>query len=239
MFKRNTTEEKKICVDESLKHIAFIMDGNGRWAKKRGLPREAGHKYGALKFQEVIKYCSEIGLKAVTVYAFSTENWKRPENEVNALMSLFETYIDDCISKVSEYNVKIKFIGDMSCFKDSFGNKITRLEEMTANNELILNVAINYGGRAELASAFNKLIAEGKTNVTEKDISEAIYTAGCPDPDMIVRTGGDLRISNFLLWQSAYSELYFTDTLWPDMSPEVINEAIENFYKRKRRYGGL
>jgi len=238
MFKK-TADIKTVRVDEKLKHIAFIMDGNGRWAKNKGLPREAGHKYGALKFQEVIKYCSEIGLKAVTVYAFSTENWKRPENEVKALMNLFESYIDDCISKVADYNVKIKFIGDMSCFKDSFGDKITRLEEMTANNELILNVAINYGGRAELAAAFNKLIAEGKTNVTEKDISEAIYTAGCPDPDMIVRTGGDLRISNFLLWQSAYAELYFTDTLWPDMSPEVINEAIDNFYKRKRRYGGL
>lgn len=239
MFNKKATDEKILKVDESLQHIAFIMDGNGRWAKKRGLPREMGHKYGALKFQEVIKYCSEIGLKVVTVYAFSTENWKRPENEVKALMSLFESYIDDCISKVAEYNVKIKFIGDMSCFADSFGDKITRLEEMTSNNDLILNVAINYGGRAELVAAFNKLIAEGKTNVTENDISEAIYTAGCPDPDMIVRTGGDLRISNFLLWQSAYSELYFTDTLWPDMSPEVINEAIDNFYKRKRRYGGL
>ena len=239
MVNKISTNEKITRVDDSLKHIAFIMDGNGRWAKKRGLPREVGHKYGALKFQEVIKYCSEIGLKAVTVYAFSTENWKRPESEVNALMKLFESYIDDCISKVAEYNVKIKFIGDMSCFKDSFGEKITHLEEMTAGNDLILNVAINYGGRAELAAAFNKLMAEGKTNVTEKDISEAIYTAGCPDPDMIVRTGGDLRISNFLLWQSAYSELYFTETLWPDMSPTVIDKAIDNFYKRKRRYGGL
>ena len=239
MMKKITTDEKIVRVDDSLKHIAFIMDGNGRWAKKRGLPREAGHKYGALKFQEVIKYCSEIGLKAVTVYAFSTENWKRPENEVKALMKLFESYIDDCISKVAEYNVKIKFIGDMSCFKDSFGEKITRLEEMTAANDLILNVAINYGGRAEITNAVNKLIASGAQSVTENDINNALYTKDSPELDLIVRTGGDLRISNFLLWQTAYAEFYFTDKLWPDLEPDDVDKIVENFTARSRRFGGV
>ena len=236
-YKTETTEIVK--VDDRLRHIAFIMDGNGRWAKKRGLPREVGHKYGAAKFKEVLKYCKEIGLRAVTVYAFSTENWKRPESEVNALMSLFDVYLDECLREFAGYDVKVKFIGDMSRFGDSLRRKIEAVESQTENNSLILNIALNYGGRAEITTAFNKLIAEGKTEITEKDISDAIYTAGCPDPDMIVRTGGDMRISNFLLWQAAYSELYFTDVLWPDMSAEVINDAVKDFYSRKRRFGGL
>ena len=235
----NIESNEFLKVDDKLRHIAFIMDGNGRWAKKRGLPREVGHKYGAAKFKEVIKYCKDIGLQVVTVYAFSTENWKRPQTEVDALMKLFEDYIDECITQMEKYNVKIKFIGDMSRFNEIFRSKICAVETKTRNNSLILNVAINYGGRSELVAAFNKLVAEGKTEITESDISNAIYTCDSPDPDMIVRTGGDMRISNFLLWQSAYSELYFTDTLWPDISPAVINDAVKTFYSRKRRFGGL
>ena len=235
----NIESNEFLKVDDKLRHIAFIMDGNGRWAKKRGLPREVGHKYGAAKFKEVIKYCKDIGLQVVTVYAFSTENWKRPQTEVDALMKLFEDYIDECITQMEKYNVKIKFIGDMSRFNEIFRSKIRAVETKTRNNSLILNVAINYGGRSELVAAFNKLVAEGKTEITESDISNAIYTCDSPDPDMIVRTGGDMRISNFLLWQSAYSELYFTDTLWPDISPAVINDAVKTFYSRKRRFGGL
>ena len=235
----NIENNECLKVDDKLRHIAFIMDGNGRWAKKRGLPREVGNKYGAAKFKEVIKYCKDIGLQVVTVYAFSTENWKRPQTEVDALMKLFEDYIDECITQMEKYNVKIKFIGDMSRFNEIFRSKIRAVETKTRNNSLILNVAINYGGRSELVAAFNKLVAEGKTEITESDISNAIYTCDSPDPDMIVRTGGDMRISNFLLWQSAYSELYFTDTLWPDISPAVINDAVKTFYSRKRRFGGL
>ena len=235
----NIESNEFLKVDDKLRHIAFIMDGNGRWAKKSGLPREVGHKYGAAKFKEVIKYCKDIGLQVVTVYAFSTENWKRPQTEVDALMKLFEDYIDECITQMEKYNVKIKFIGDMSRFNEIFRSKIRAVETKTRNNSLILNVAINYGGRSELVAAFNKLVAEGKTEITESDISNAIYTCDSPDPDMIVRTGGDMRISNFLLWQSAYSELYFTDTLWPDISPAVINDAVKTFYSRKRRFGGL
>ena len=228
-----------IKVDEKLQHIAFIMDGNGRWAKKRGLPRELGHKQGAQKFKEIIRYCGDIGITAVTVYAFSTENWKRPEKEVSALMKLFEAYIEGFAREMMHYNIKIKFIGDISCFDEKIQQKISELEEYTKDMSLHLNIAINYGGRDEIVRAFNKLTAEGKTDITEADISGAIYTAGCPDPDIIVRTGGDLRISNFLLWQSAYSELYFTDTLWPDMTPADVDAAVNEFYSRKRRFGGL
>jgi undecaprenyl diphosphate synthase len=230
---------EKIKVDENLKHIAFIMDGNGRWAKKRALPREFGHKQGAQKFKEIVRYCGDIGINAVTVYAFSTENWKRPEREVKALMRIFESYIDDFAREMMHYDIKIKFIGDLSKFNDKFKQKVAEVEEYTKDKKLHLNVAINYGGRDEIVHAFKKLAEEGKTDITEDDISRSIYTAGCPDPDIIVRTGGDMRISNFLLWQSAYSELYFTDTLWPDMTPADVDAAITEFYSRKRRFGGL
>ena len=226
-------------VDERLRHIAFIMDGNGRWAKKRGLPREMGHKQGAQVFKEIVRYCGDIGIKAVTVYAFSTENWKRPEKEVSALMKLFDSYISGFAKEMVHYDIKIKIIGDVSALSESLRNKIAEIEDYTKDKSMILNVAINYGGRAEIAHAFNKLLIEGKTEVTESDISSAIYTSESPDPDIIVRTGGDMRISNFLLWQSAYSELYFTDTLWPDMKPEDVDAAVAEFYSRKRRFGGL
>ena len=226
-------------VDERLRHIAFIMDGNGRWAKKRGLPREMGHKQGAQVFKEIVRYCGDIGVKAVTVYAFSTENWKRPEKEVSALMKLFDSYISGFAKEMVHYDIKIKIIGDTSALPENLREKITEIEEYTKDKSMILNVAINYGGRAEIAHAFNKMLSEGKINVTEEDISEALYTCNSPDPDIIVRTGGDMRISNFLLWQSAYSELYFTDTLWPDMKPEDVDAAVAEFYSRKRRFGGL
>ena len=226
-------------VDDRLKHIAFIMDGNGRWATKRGMPREIGHKYGAACLKNVLLHCRDIGIKVVTVYAFSTENWKRPEQEVKALMKLLDSYLDQAIKEFSGYDIRIKFIGDLARFDDNLRQKIYKAENETKNNSLILNIAINYGGRSELATAFNKLIADGKTEINEADISAAIYTSHCPDPDLIVRTGGDMRISNFLLWQAAYSEFYFTDTLWPDMSAKTVDEAVRVFYSRKRRYGGL
>jgi len=234
-----STKSSQLKVDERLQHIAFIMDGNGRWAQKRGLPREIGHKHGAQTFKKIVRYCGELGIKVVTVYAFSTENWKRSENEVSALINLFNTYIDNFNSDHSEDNIKVKFIGDITRFGDNLASKINKIEEATKNNAFTLNIAVNYGGRSELVHAFNKLISEGKREVTEGDISGAIYTSHCPDPDLIVRTGGDIRISNFLLWQSAYSEFYFTDTLWPDMSANDVDEAIKTFYSRKRRFGAV
>lgn len=233
------TNSSQIKVDERLQHIAFIMDGNGRWAQKRGLPREIGHKHGAKTFKNIVKYCGDIGLRAVTVYAFSTENWKRPEREISALIDLLDSYIDNFAKDLGENDIKIKFIGDITRFGEKLGEKIKRIEKSTQNNHFVLNIAINYGGRAELVHAFNKLISDGKREVTESDVSSALYTSHCTDPDLIVRTGGDLRISNFLLWQAAYSEFYFTDTLWPDMSEKDVDEAIQAFYSRKRRFGGV
>ena len=225
----------KITVDDRLRHIAFIMDGNGRWAKKRNMPREYGHKKGAQVFHDLCEYCNEIGIKYMTVYAFSTENWKRPKTEVDAIMRLLEEYLDRELPD----NVKIRVIGDVSALPEKLIKKIRDVEERSKNNESVVNIAINYGSRAEITTALNKLLAEGRKNVTEADINAALYTGDCPDPDLIVRTGGDLRISNFLLWQAAYSELYFTDTLWPDMTPEKVDAAIADFYSRKRRFGGL
>ena len=227
--------ESGVKVDERLKHIAFIMDGNGRWANKRGMPREFGHKRGVETFSEITTYCKDIGIKYVTVYAFSTENWKRPQREVEAIMGLLDTYLE----KKFPENVSFRFVGDMSRLSPSLVSKIRSVEERTRNGEYVLNVALNYGSRAEIVNACNRLISEGKSEITEEDLNRALYTGECPDPDLIVRTGGDLRISNFLLWQAAYSELYFTDVLWPDMKPEDVDEAIENFYSRKRRFGGL
>lgn len=229
-----------IKVDERLKHIAFIMDGNGRWATSKGLPREDGHKEGVKAFINTLEYCKKIGIEYITVYAFSTENWKRPKKEVDAIMALLEQYLDSFFNdKDSERLGRVKFIGDTSVLNLSLKAKIKLIESLTANRKSVINVAVNYGSRLEITNAVNKLIASGKERILPEDIDSALYTAGCPDPDLIVRTGGDLRISNFLLWQAAYSELYFTDTLWPDFGPEDIDRAILEFYSRKRRFGGL
>ncbi len=230
--------------DERLKHVAFIMDGNGRWAQKRGMPRYVGHKYGAKKFREILEYCLDLDIKVTTVYAFSTENWKRPKNEVDAIMKILDSYLDECFEKKDDYDVHYRFIGDMNLFLgypggESLIKRMNEVDELTRAKGHTINIAINYGGRDEIVHAVNKLINEGKRDVTEKDISDAMYTSGYPDPDLIIRTGGDLRVSNFLLWQCAYSEFYFTETLWPDLTKEDVDAAIENFYQRKRRYGGV
>ncbi len=226
-------------VDEHFRHIAFIMDGNGRWAKKRGMPREYGHKAGAETFRKICAYCHDVGFKTVTVYAFSTENWKRPKHEVEAIMSLLDSFLDELMRDREKYRNRIRFIGDPSVLTPALKDKIAYAESLNPDSDTTINIALNYGGRAELVHAFNKLAAEGRTSVTEEDISGALYTYESGDPDMIVRTGGDLRISNFLLWQAAYSELYFTEKLWPDLTPADVDDMIRDFYSRKRRYGGL
>ena len=233
---------KKQRVQEvNIKHIAFIMDGNGRWAKKRGLPREYGHREGAKAFRKVMDYCGELGIEATTFYVFSTENWKRPKNEVDALMTLLDEYLDECKETVMKKDdgIRFVFIGDKSIFADHLRTKMEELEKLTDGKPRIVNLAINYGGRDELVNAFNVLIAEGKRKISEQDISNAIYTKASPPLDMIVRTGGDIRISNFLLWEAAYAELYFTDTLWPDFSKKDIDKAINEFNNRNRRFGGV
>ena len=230
---------KDVASENGPQHIAFIMDGNGRWASRRGQPRELGHKAGAEVFKKILKRCGELDLKAATFYVFSTENWKRPEKEVNAILKLLDRYLDECEKEIKNQDVRFIFIGDRSVFSPSIINKMTRIEELSKNASHIANLAINYGGRSEITRAVNQFIAQGKTSVTEADISEALYTKDSPPVDMIVRTGGDLRISNFLLWQAAYSELYFTDKLWPDLSADDVDAAIEEFKKRKRRFGGI
>lgn len=230
--------EKNLILDERLKHIAIIMDGNGRWANKRGLPREIGHSHGADAFRKIIEYCFKIGLKVLTVYAFSTENWKRPQREVDSIISLLTRYVGECEKNIDKYNCSIRFIGDISVFEKKLRDRIEKLENKSKNNKFVLNIAFNYGGRNEIIYAASKLL-EKKLEITEENLSNELYTAHCPDPDLIIRTGGDFRISNFLLWQAAYSELYFTDVLWPDFDEKELNLAIENFYSRKRRFGGL
>ena len=226
-------------VDEKFRHIAFIMDGNGRWAKKRGMPREYGHKIGSATFKKICIYCCDIGFRAVTVYAFSTENWKRPQHEVDAIMGILDDYLEELKRDYKQYHNRFKFIGDLSVLTPALREKIAYVETLNTEFDQILNIALNYGGRAEIAHAFNTLAAEGKTSVTEEDISRAVYTVESGDPDMIVRTGGDLRISNFLLWQAAYAELYFTDKLWPDLTTDDVDRIVKDFYSRKRRYGGI
>ena len=224
---------------KQLKHIAFIMDGNGRWAKKRLMPREYGHKVGAETFRKIVEYCREIELEAVTVYAFSTENWKRPENEVKSIMSLFKQYLDVAMKEMMEKNIRIIFLGDKSVFTKELRELMEKTENDSKNNKYILNIGINYGGRDEIVNAVNECIKDGVTNITEDDITKRLYTKDSPMPDLIVRTGGEYRISNFLMWQSAYSELYFTDVLWPDFSPKDVDEAVNAFKNRNRRFGGV
>ncbi len=238
-FKKKPKAVQKVTVDDRLQHIAFIMDGNGRWAKRRGMPREFGHLNGAQTFKKIARYCKKVGLRHMTVYAFSTENWKRPEKEVNSIMKILDDYIEECFLELEEDEVHFRFVGNLAIFPEFLREKMERLDRDSSKFHFILNIAVNYGGREELVHACNELIKEGKTDVTEADIDTHIYTAGCPDPDLIVRTGGDLRISNFLLWQSAYAEYYFTDVLWPDITPEHVDAAIADFYSRKRRYGGV
>jgi len=220
------------------KHIAFIMDGNGRWAKKQFMPREYGHTAGAKRFREIVQHCSDVGVEYVTVYAFSTENWKRPKREVDAIMNLFRDYIREVARDFETKNIRIRFIGNRSVFDDKLREEMEHVEELTKHRHKTLCVAVNYGGKGELVDAVNQLIASGKTSVTEEDITNAIYSGVVPPPDMIVRTGGEMRLSNFLLWQSAYSEYVFMNVLWPDFGPEDLDKAIEEYHRRNRRFGG-
>ena len=232
-------EGRLVKVGSDLKHIAFIMDGNGRWANARGKGREHGHVEGAKAFEKIVEYCDKIGLEAITVYAFSTENWKRPKGEVEKIMLLLERYLDRIMSRLSEFDIRIKFIGSKAELSNKLRAKIEKVEALTESRKRILNIALNYGSRAEITYAVNKLISERKNNVTEEDIGRALYTSESPDPDLIVRTAGEQRLSNFLLWQAAYAEFYFTDTLWPDFGPSGVEEAINAYYKRTRRFGAV
>lgn len=239
-FKKKANVNKEtVLVDDRLKHIAFIMDGNGRWAKKRSLPREYGHKVGAQTFKKIALYCGDIGIKYVTVYAFSTENWKRPQREINAIMALLSDYLDEALTDLDKNNVRYVFLGDKKIFTDDLREKMLNLEKVSCDKPLTLNFAVNYGSRDEIVTACKELIKKGDPDITADDINAHLYTSGSPDPDVIVRTGGEQRLSNFLLWQASYSEFYFTDTLWPDLTTSDVDDIVRAFYSRDRRYGKI
>lgn len=233
---------KKIDTDTEFsvlpKHIGIIMDGNGRWAKKRALPRSAGHKAGAEVFRAISKECGRLGIEYVTFYAFSTENWKRPKEEVNALMSLFKDYLLEAKADVTQSgNIRLKFIGEREGLSDSLLQLMDEAEDETAQHTgTTVYLAINYGGRQEIVSAVNKLISQGKDKITEDDISSQVYTT--PECDLIIRPSGEQRLSNFLLWQAAYSEFWYSDVLWPDFKVDDLHSALREFEKRNRRFGG-
>lgn len=226
-------------------HIAIVMDGNGRWAKKRGMPRQAGHKVGAEAFRTIANYAKAIGLKYLTVYTFSTENWKRSEEEVNAIMDLLEKYLREILRDMDKNQVRFCFFGDMSRLSPQLQEE-ARLaaEESKKYSGVQVNFCLNYGGRAEIVRAarqFARDCMEGKCHpeeLTQERFSDLMYSAGVPDPELVIRPGGELRTSNFLLWQSAYAEYYFTDVLWPDFGPKDLEKAIAAYNGRNRRFGG-
>lgn len=228
------------------RHVAIIMDGNGRWAQKRGLPRTMGHKAGVEAIREIVKACSNLGVEVLTVYAFSTENWRRPKEEVGVLMNLLTDYLRRELNELHENRVQIRMIGDMIQLPFEAQQELRNSMKKTQNNTgLILNLALNYGGRAELTSAVRRISEAAlqgtlkPEDITEETIDKALFTSGLPDPDLLIRTSGEMRLSNFLLWQLAYTEIVVTDCLWPDFNPEALLEAIRAYQKRERRFGGL
>ena len=228
------------------KHVGVIMDGNGRWAQKQGLPRTAGHKKGAQVFEQLVKDCSAMGIEVVTAYAFSTENWKRPKAEVDAIMNLLGSYLDRLEQFHREENGRLRFLGDKSALAPELREKMERAErESAANTGIQVNIAVNYGGRAELVRAAQQLARKASRNeispedITEEMLADHLYTCGQPDPDLIIRPSGEERLSNFMVWQSAYAEFVFMDVLWPDFNREHLTEAIWQYARRNRRFGGV
>lgn len=245
-FKSKGKNEPQVDFDRLPRHIAIIMDGNGRWAKKRGLPRTAGHVAGAETFRSIATYSKEIGLEYLTVYAFSTENWKRPEDEVSAIMGLLKKYLLDILGQMEQDKIKVAFFGDMSPLTPELRELIERAHEISKGYDgCQVNVCLNYGGRDELmraAMAYAKDCQDGKADagqLTEEQFGSYLFSAGVPDPDLVIRPSGELRLSNFLLWQSAYAEFYFTDVLWPDFSKDELHKAIAAYQGRSRRFGGV
>ena len=227
-------------------HVAVIMDGNGRWAQKRGLPRTAGHKAGAEMFRRIGTYCKELGIDYLTVYAFSTENWKRPKEEVDAIMGLLKHYLHECIDTMEKDKNRLRFLGDLSVLDEETRDLIRQTDEISARIEgFQANICLNYGGRDEIvhaARAFAASCAAGKCEageLTEAAFENYLYSAGLPSPELLIRPGGEKRISNYLLWQCAYSEFYYTDTLWPDFDEKEFDKALIAYQSRDRRFGGL
>ena len=245
-FKKKIKKSENIDYDNLPTHIGVIMDGNGRWAKKRGLPRSAGHQAGADTLKKIVTECNNMGIKYITVYAFSTENWKRPKDEVDYLMNLLMDYLINAETTLAGENVVIKAIGSRKELSEELQKQILRTENFTKDNDgIVMNIALNYGGREEIVNAVKNIASDcvdGKINVKDinaETVSENLYTKGQPDPDYIIRTSGEERVSNFLLWQLAYSEFWFTDKLWPDFSVKDLHSSIIDFQSRNRRFGGV
>ncbi len=243
IFKKKSDADVSLVLPE---HIGIIMDGNGRWAKKRFLPRSAGHRAGAKVFRTITRYCSDIGVKYLTVYAFSTENWRRPNDEVSALMGLFKEYLEEALRDFKDDSIVVRFIGDKSQFDDELVKLMVENEEESKNRDgMVLNIAMNYGSRDEIIRAVKAVsedVKDGRIDIgaiDEKYFSSKLYTAGQPDPDLIIRPSGEYRISNFMLWQSAYTEFVIMNKLWPDFTTEDLDEAIKLFNSRNRRFGGV
>lgn len=246
LFKRKPKINKSIDYDRLPVHIGVIMDGNGRWAKKRGLPRSAGHSAGADALKKIVTECNNMGIKYITVYAFSTENWKRPKEEVDYLMNLLMDYLKNAETTLAGENVVIKAIGSRKELSDELCEQIKKTEEFTKNNDgIVMNIALNYGSREEIVNSVKTIcnnVQNGQCSIDDINaqmISDNLYTKTQPDPDLIIRTSGEERISNFLLWQLAYSELWFTDKLWPDFNVHDLHRAIIDYQNRNRRYGGV
>lgn len=237
---------KKVESVQPPQHIAIIMDGNGRWAQRQGKPRVFGHNAGMQSLKEIVRACSDLGVKYLTVYAFSTENWKRPEDEVSGIFKIMVLYIQKELKELNEKNVRINVIGDWSKIPPDAGESMAKALDLTKDNTgLVFNIALNYGGRREITDAVRKLFAEAEKNglsaddINEDMLSSHMSTGGMPDPDIIIRTGGEMRLSNFLLWQCAYSEFIFTDVYWPDFTKGELIRCIDEYNSRHRRYGGL
>lgn len=244
LFKKNKKNE--IDLSRLPKHIGVIMDGNGRWAKKRGLPRSAGHKAGADSLKKIITEANKLGVKFITVYAFSTENWKRPKDEVDYLMSLLLDYLKNAEKTLAGENVVIRAIGSRKELSQEIREQIVKTEEFTKNNTgIVMNIALNYGGREEITNAVKGIatdVANGKISaddITDEAINDRLYTIGQPDVDLLIRTSGEQRLSNFMLWQVSYAEMWFTNKLWPDFKPKDLRQAIIDFQNRGRRFGGV
>ncbi len=241
-----SSENMKLTAGEGIpRHVAIILDGNGRWAKKRGLPRTAGHTAGSENFRKIAYYCRDLGMDYLTVYAFSTENWKRPAEEVKAIMRLLGRYLNEAIETMERDGIKMRVFGDVSGLPSQLQELVARTNEISEHYDgFQANICLNYGGRAEILQAAERYardFRDGKTTgaLTEEAFAGYLYSAGIPDPDLLIRPGGELRISNFLLWQCAYAEFYFTDVLWPDFSTAELDRAIAAYQNRDRRYGGV
>lgn len=243
LFKKNKTKEFDFVLPQ---HVGIIMDGNGRWAKKRHLPRSAGHRAGAQTFRKITRYCSDIGIKYLTVYAFSTENWRRPGDEVDSLMKLFKSYLEEALSDFKDDSIVVRFIGDKVPFSEDLRALMIENEESSKDRDgMVLNIAMNYGSRDEIVRAVKSISGDVQKgiididSISEDTVSSRLYTCGQPDPDLIIRPSGEYRISNFLLWQCAYSEFVIMNKLWPDFTPNDMDHALEIYSKRNRRFGGV